>query len=70
MARAYWSAVQKVRIQGIYVGSRREFVEMNKAVWLRQMRPIGEEFPWTLGREVLTRMQKGSHFGKMVLSVG
>jgi NADPH:quinone reductase-like Zn-dependent oxidoreductase len=59
-----------VRIQGIYVGSRRDFVEMNKAVWLGQMRPIGEEFPWTQAREVLTRMQKGSHFGKMVLSVG
>jgi D-arabinose 1-dehydrogenase-like Zn-dependent alcohol dehydrogenase len=59
-----------VRIQGIYVGSRRDFVEMNKAVWLGQMRPIGEEFPWTQAREVLTRMRNGSHFGKMVLSVG
>jgi hypothetical protein len=43
---------------------------MNKEVWLGQMRPIGEEFPWTQAREVLTRMHKGSHFGKMVLSVG
>jgi NADPH:quinone reductase-like Zn-dependent oxidoreductase len=59
-----------VRIHGIYVGSRRDFVEMNKALWLGQMRPVGEEFQWTQAREVLTRMEDGSHFGKMVLTVG
>ena len=59
-----------VRIHGIYVGSRRDFVEMNKAVTQAQLRPVGEEFHWTQAREVLTRMEEGSHFGKMVLSVG
>jgi D-arabinose 1-dehydrogenase-like Zn-dependent alcohol dehydrogenase len=59
-----------VRVQGIYVGSRRNFVEMNKAVSLGQMRPVGEEFHWTQAREVLTQMEEGSHFGKLVLSVG
>jgi len=59
-----------IRIQGIYVGSRRDFVEMNKALWLGQLRPVGEEFQWTQAREVLTRMEEGSHFGKMVLTVG
>ena len=58
------------RIHGIYVGSRRDFVEMNKAVWVGQLRPVGEEFHWTQAREVLTRMEEGSHFGKLVLSVG
>jgi len=57
------------RIHGIYVGSRRDFVNMNKAVWLGQLRPVGEEFHWTQAREVLTRMEEGSHFGKLVLSV-
>jgi D-arabinose 1-dehydrogenase-like Zn-dependent alcohol dehydrogenase len=57
------------RIHGIYVGSRRDFVEMNKAVWLAKMRPVGEEFHWTQAREVLARMEEGSHFGKMVLTV-
>jgi D-arabinose 1-dehydrogenase-like Zn-dependent alcohol dehydrogenase len=59
-----------IRIHGIYVGSRRDFVEMNKAVWLGQLRPVGEEFHWTQAREVLTRMESGAHFGKLVLSVG
>ncbi len=59
-----------LRIQGIYVGSRKDFVEMNKAVTLGQLRPVGEEFHWTQAREVLARMQEGSHFGKLVLTVG
>lgn len=58
------------RIHGIYVGSRRDFVEMNRAVSLAQVRPVGEEFHWTQAREVLERMEEGSHFGKLVLSVG
>jgi NADPH:quinone reductase-like Zn-dependent oxidoreductase len=58
------------RIHGIYVGSRRDFVEMNKAIWLGQLRPVGEEFPWMQVREVLARMEEGSHFGKLVLTVG
>lgn len=57
------------RIHGIYVGSRRDFVEMNKAIWLGQLRPVGEEFRWTQVREVLARMEEGSHFGKLVLTV-
>ena len=37
------------RIQGIYVGSRRDFVEMNRAIALAELRPVGEEFDWTPG---------------------
>ena len=48
-----------VRIQGIYVGSRRDFVEMNKAIWLGQLRPVGEEFHWTQAREVLRADGRG-----------
>lgn len=58
------------RIHGIYVGSRQDFLDMNRAVILAQMRPVGEEFHWTQAREVLEKMEEGSHFGKMVLSVG
>jgi NADPH:quinone reductase-like Zn-dependent oxidoreductase len=58
-----------VRIHGIYVGSRRDFVEMNKAVWLGRLRPVGEEFRWGQTREVLGRMEEGGHFGKMVVTI-
>jgi NADPH:quinone reductase-like Zn-dependent oxidoreductase len=58
-----------VRIQGIYVGSRKDFIQMNKAITQAQLRPVGEEFHWTQAREVLTKMQEKTHFGKLVLSV-
>ncbi len=58
------------RIHGIYVGSRKDFLEMNRAISLAELRPVGEEFDWSQAREVLERMEEGSHFGKMVLKVG
>jgi NADPH:quinone reductase-like Zn-dependent oxidoreductase len=58
-----------IRLQGIYVGSRRDFIEMNRAISLAELRPVGEEFHWTQAREVLERMEEGSHFGKLVLTV-
>jgi NADPH:quinone reductase-like Zn-dependent oxidoreductase len=58
-----------LRIQGIYVGSRKDFVEMNKAISLAQLRPVGENFHWTQACEVLQKMEEGSHFGKLVLTV-
>jgi len=61
---------KQARIQGIYVGSRKDFLEMNKAVALAVLRPVGEEFHWTQAREALGRMEEGSHFGKLVLTVG
>ena len=57
------------RIHGIYVGSRKDFVEMNRAISLAELRPVGEEFDWTQAREVLERMEEASHFGKLVLTV-
>jgi NADPH:quinone reductase-like Zn-dependent oxidoreductase len=56
-------------IHGIYVGSKRDFVEMNRAIKLAQLRPVGEEFHWAQACEVLHRMEEGSHFGKLVLTV-
>jgi D-arabinose 1-dehydrogenase-like Zn-dependent alcohol dehydrogenase len=57
------------RIHGIYVGSRRDFVELNRAISLGQLRPVGEEFHWAQAREVFERMEEASHFGKLVLTV-
>ena len=57
------------RIHGIYVGSRKDFVEMNRAITLAELRPVGEEFDWSQVHEVLERMEERSHFGKLVLTV-
>ena len=60
---------KQARIRGIYVGSRRDFEQMNKAIALAQLRPVEESFPWTEARQVLGRMEQATHFGKLVLTV-
>jgi NADPH:quinone reductase-like Zn-dependent oxidoreductase len=60
---------KQARIQGIYVGSRRDFEGMNKAISLAALRPIFESLPWTEARELFHRMEASSHFGKLVLRV-
>jgi NADPH:quinone reductase-like Zn-dependent oxidoreductase len=60
---------KQARIQGIYVGSRRDFEEMNKAIAQATLHPVVESLPWTQAREVLARMEDGSHFGKLALTV-
>ncbi|HEV2325734.1 MAG TPA: NAD(P)-dependent alcohol dehydrogenase [Terracidiphilus sp.] len=55
------------RIHGIYVGSRVDFREMNRAIELFRLRPVHEDSPWSRVREVLRNMESGSHFGKLVL---
>lgn len=60
---------KQARIRGIYVGSRQDFLDMNRAISLTQLRPVGEDFPWTQARQVLARMEEGSHFGKLVMSI-
>ena len=60
---------KQARIQGIYVGSRKDFEEMNKAITLTGLHPVAEIFPWSQAREVMSRMEAASHFGKLVLTV-
>lgn len=60
---------KQLHLRGIYVGSWQDFVEMNKAISLAGLRPVGEDFPWTHAREVLGRMESGGHFGKLVMTV-
>jgi NADPH:quinone reductase-like Zn-dependent oxidoreductase len=60
---------KQARIRGIYVGSRQDFLDMNRAISLTQLRPVGEDFPWTHAREVLARMEEASHFGKLVMTI-
>jgi NADPH:quinone reductase-like Zn-dependent oxidoreductase len=58
-----------LHVRGIYVGSRRDFEDMNKAIVLAAMRPVYESFPWSRIKEVLHRMEEGKHFGKLVLTI-
>ena len=58
-----------INLQGIYVGSRKDFEDLNRAISLVGLRPVGENFHWSQAREVLMRMEESSHFGKLVLTI-
>jgi NADPH:quinone reductase-like Zn-dependent oxidoreductase len=61
---------KQVRIQGIYVGSRAMFEEMNKAIALAKLRPVVDRiFPFTDARQAMQHMASGAHFGKIVIAV-
>ncbi len=60
-----------IRMQGIYVGSRRMFEDMNRAISLHEMRPVVDRvFAMDEAREALRFMESGNHFGKIVIQVG
>jgi NADPH:quinone reductase-like Zn-dependent oxidoreductase len=62
--------MKSVRLQGIFVGSRQMFEEMNRAIAVHTMRPvIGKTFPFEQAPEALAYMEKGLHFGKIVLAI-
>jgi NADPH:quinone reductase-like Zn-dependent oxidoreductase len=57
-----------VRVQGIAVGSRERFEAMNRAIARHTLRPvIDKTFPLEQTAEAFTRMQRGAHFGKIVI---
>jgi NADPH:quinone reductase-like Zn-dependent oxidoreductase len=61
---------KQVRLRGIYVGSRAHFEKMNRAIAQHRLKPVVDEvFSFHDVPEALRRMETGSHFGKLVLSV-
>ncbi len=61
---------KQLRIQGIYVGSRAMFEQMNAAITKARLHPVIDHiFPLAQAREAFLHMQSGSHFGKIVIRV-
>ncbi len=60
--------MNSIRVQGVFVGSRAMFERMNKAIELRQIKPVIDKvFPWTEISQALHYMESGRHFGKICL---
>lgn len=60
--------MKSVRLQGIYVGSREMFEELNRAIEANGLKPvIDKTFAFAEAREALRYMESGSHFGKIVI---
>jgi len=60
--------MKSLRLQGIFVGSRKMFEDMNRAIAGNQLRPvIDRTFRFDQLSEALQYMESGSHFGKIVI---
>jgi NADPH:quinone reductase-like Zn-dependent oxidoreductase len=58
-----------VRVQGVFVGSRAMFEEMNRAISVHGLRPVVDRaFPFAEAPAALRHLESGSHFGKVVLT--
>lgn len=59
-----------IRVQGIAVGSRARFEAMNRAIAVHKLKPVVDStFPLEQGAEAFRRMEQGTHFGKIVVSL-
>ena len=59
-----------VRVQGIFVGSRAMFEEMNRAVAAHGLRPVLDRtFPFEEAPAALRHLESGAHFGKVVVAI-
>jgi NADPH:quinone reductase-like Zn-dependent oxidoreductase len=60
--------VSSARIQGIYVGSRDMFEQMNRAIEFHRLKPVVDQaFGWTYLKEALRYLESQQHFGKICL---
>ena len=63
--------MKSIKVQGIFVGSRRMFEEMNLAIELNNLKPvIDKTFAFEEIRDALKYMESAQHFGKIVISMG
>ncbi|UUX50598.1 NAD(P)-dependent alcohol dehydrogenase [Nisaea acidiphila] len=61
---------KSIRLQGIYVGSRRMFEEMNAAISQHELKPvISETFDFADARDAFHAMRAAGHFGKLVVQI-
>ena len=62
--------MKAIRVQGIFIGSRQMFEDMNAKLTESGLKPvIDKTFGFEDAREALRYMESGSHFGKIVVRV-
>jgi NADPH:quinone reductase-like Zn-dependent oxidoreductase len=61
---------KQLRVQGIYVGSRAMFEQMNSTITKAGLHPVIDKvFEFAQAGEAFTHMESASHFGKIVIRV-
>jgi NADPH:quinone reductase-like Zn-dependent oxidoreductase len=62
--------LKSARLQGIYVGSREMFEEMNRAIGLAGLRPVVDRvFEFGELKEAFGHLESGQHFGKICVRI-
>ena len=62
--------LKSIRLQGIFVGSREMFEEMNRAIGLAGLRPVVDRvFGFEEVLDAMRYMESGAHFGKVCIKV-
>ncbi len=63
--------MKSVTLQGIFVGSRQMFEDMNRLICQHSLRPVIDRvYNFDEVAEALRCMESGSHFGKIVVKIG
>jgi NADPH:quinone reductase-like Zn-dependent oxidoreductase len=61
---------KQIHVRGIYVGARRDFEEMNRAIAQHRLQPVVDKaFNFDDARHALSLMESAAHFGKVVIRV-
>jgi NADPH:quinone reductase-like Zn-dependent oxidoreductase len=61
---------KSIRLQGVYVGNRRMFEDMNAALKFNQMHPVIDQvFAFEDARAAYHAMRAAGHFGKLVVTI-
>jgi len=61
--------LKSVTLQGIYVGSREMFEEMNRAMAINGVHPVIDRvFPFAQARDAYRYLESGTHFGKVCIA--
>jgi NADPH:quinone reductase-like Zn-dependent oxidoreductase len=61
---------KKIKVEGVYVGSRKMFEDMNLAFQQNQIRPqIDKVFSFLEAPQAFEYLKSGKHFGKVVVSI-
>ena len=62
--------MKRIRIDGIYVGSREVFESMNRAISLHHLHPVLDRvFSFEETGQALRHMESGAHFGKICIRI-
>ncbi len=62
--------MKSIHLQGIYVGSREMFEDMNRAITQSGMKPVIDRvFAFDEARAAYQYLESGAHFGKVVVSI-